>query len=193
MSYEVLVKDLREKSSNRIREVWLEVETKAEDLRSLKRKELAKRQSEMLGQSKETRRKITAPIIQKAQRSALVMEDDFMLKLSERLYTLAFDKLVQLRRQNYESVFAELVGEVPDIVWEKIQVNPLDKELAISAFPDAEIKADPSITGGYIASGEGGAYRVVNTLERRLEKGWPVILPLILKEIIEAQNVESAA
>ena len=193
MSHEVLIKDLREKSSNRIQQIWLETETKAEDLRSLKRKELAKRQTEMLGQSKEMRRKITAPIIHEAQRSVLVIEDDSMLKLSERLYALAFGKLVQLRQQDYESVFAELVREVPAIAWEKVQVSPLDKELAISSFPGAEIESDPAIIGGYLASGEGGTYRVVNTLERRLEKGWPVILPFILKEIIEEHNVESAA
>lgn len=184
MSHEILIKDLRQKSSDRIKQIWLEAETKAEELRSLKRKELEQKKSAMLGQLKDVERKITAPIIHEAQRSALTIEDESMGKLSARLYMLAVNMLVQVRQQNYEAVFAELVRELPEILWEKVQVSPLDKELAMSLFPGAEIESDPSMIGGYSASGEGGAYRVVNTLESRLEKSWPVILPPLLKEIV---------
>ena len=193
VSHEILIKDLRQKSSDRIKQLWLEAETKAEELRSLKREELEQKKSKMAGQLKEIKGKITAPIIHKVQRSVLAIEDESMVKLSERLYALAVAMLVQVRQHDYESIFAELAREVPAISWEEIQVNPLDKELAISSFPGAEIKEDPSIIGGYCARTEGGAYRVVNTLESRLKKGWPVILPRILKEILTEENAEFAA
>lgn len=193
MSHEILIKDLRQKSSDRIKQIWLEAEGKAEELRSLKRDELEQKKLKMVGQLKEIEGRIRAPIIHTVQRSVLAIEDESLVKLSERLYALTAAMLAQIRQHDYETIFTGLVREAPAISWEEIQVNPLDKELAMSLFPGADIKTEPSIIGGYCGCSEGGAYRVVNTLESRLKKGWPVILPRIVQEIIQEENAESAA
>ena len=53
----------------------------------------------------------------------------------------------------------------------------------MSFFPQAEIETDDSIRGGFEASADDGKYRVINVLEKRLEKGWPLVLPELLKEL----------
>lgn len=192
MSHEALILDLRRKSSDRIKKIWGEAEVGAEELRSLKREEFERRQVEVKRQLKDEAEMIAAPILHEARRSALAIEDEAMRGLSERLYALAGSMVVQLRQQDYEDVFATLVGEVPAIDWERVWVSPKDMELAGSFFPGAEIEEDPSIIGGFIAATDGGSYQVINTLERRLEKAWQVLLPLLLKEIITVKDAVSA-
>lgn len=63
-----------------------------------------------------------------------------------------------------------------------MRVNPADGERAAVLFPGARIETDPAISGGMEAITEGGRMRVVNTLEKRLARGWPDILPHLLAE-----------
>jgi vacuolar-type H+-ATPase subunit E/Vma4 len=193
VSHEVLIQDLRRKSGDRIKRIRLEVEDDAEEFRRQKLEEFERRQAEVQGQLKDLAEKVAAPILHGAKRSALAIEDKALTRLSQRFYTLGAGMLAQVRQQDYEAVFAELVREVPVSAWEKVRVNPLDKEMAGSLFPGAEVEADPSITGGFLASADGGRYQVINTFESRLEKGWPTILPLLLKEIVKEQDAASVA
>lgn len=192
MSHDALLQDLRQKNRERINRIRLEVEARVEELRRRKREEFEQRQAEVLGQLKDEAEKVAAPILHGAQRSALTIEDEALRRLSERLYALALNLLVKLREQDYKAVFAALVREVPAIDWEWVQVSPQDTKLAGSFFPGAEVKIDPLITGGFVAGTDGGRYQVVNTLERRLEKGWQAMLPLLLQQIIKEQDAESA-
>ena len=51
-------------------------------------------------------------------------------------------------------------------------------------FPDAEIKADPSITGGIDADAEDGRIRIVNTFEKEKDlRGWTDMLPEIIRDV----------
>ena len=101
--------------------------------------------------------------------------------LSDRLYALAFNSLGFLRDEEYSGIFERLAKELPTIRWQKVRVNPNDRETAKKYFPDAEIKADPSITGGIDTDAEDGRIRIVNTFEKRLERGWPDMLPEIIR------------
>jgi V/A-type H+-transporting ATPase subunit E len=71
-------------------------------------------------------------------------------------------------------------------------VSPQDLALARLHFPGAEIQGDPAIGGGFAATGDGGSYQVVNTLERRLERVWPLVLPLLLREAEEEADAAPA-
>ncbi len=194
MSREILIQELRKKSSDRIKKVKLEAERKLWELQALKQKELELYQASARDQMNEISDHVAAPILYKAEREALAREDAALRKLSDRLYELALDMMKGFRQQqDYEAVFARLVEEIPQQQWEKVSVNPQDLELAQAAFPGADIEADHAITGGFIAFTDGGRYTVVNTLDRRLEKGWPIILPHLLKDIIEEQNAAAAA
>jgi V/A-type H+-transporting ATPase subunit E len=98
-------------------------------------------------------------------------------ELSERLSRLAVSLLTQLREQQYGELFDALVRELPPYAWETVRVNPEDSAMAGRYFPEAEIVPDPHISGGMEVNGDGGRIRIVNTLEKRLERGWPELLP----------------
>lgn len=103
-------------------------------------------------------------------------------ELAQRLFALAQRSLKLVAEQGGESLFASLAAELPPGGWEEVKVNPLAVEAARRLFPKAEILTDASISGGLEVSRAGGALRIVNTLEKRLERGWPEILPLLLQE-----------
>ena len=104
-------------------------------------------------------------------------------KLAERLYDLALRLLPRLREKDYPKLFSCLVAELPSAEWESIRVNPADAEIAGYFFPKARIVPDAAISGGMEALAAGERVRVINTLEKRLERGWPELLPVLLEEI----------
>ena len=106
-------------------------------------------------------------------------------ELAQRLFALAQRSLKLVAAQDGESLFVSLAAELPPGGWEEIKVNPLAVEVARRLFPEAEILTDASISGGLEVSRGGGTLRIVNTLEKRLERGWPEILPLLLQEVCQ--------
>ncbi|MBJ6725175.1 V-type ATP synthase subunit E family protein [Geomesophilobacter sediminis] len=102
--------------------------------------------------------------------------------LAERLFRLAQEALARLR-QDTPSLFEALAAELPSCRWETVRVNPADRELAAAAFPEAQIEAEAGIHGGMVAVAPGGRIRVDNTLEKRLERAWPQLLPRLVQAI----------
>ncbi len=123
---------------------------------------------------------IIAEAEREARRIQLVAEE----KLAERLFELAHRILPKLRTGGYSAAFARLAAELPPAAREEIRVNPADAEAAVALFPTARIVADAAICGGLEGLVDGGRVQVVNTLEKRLERGWPELLPLLLGEIV---------
>jgi V/A-type H+-transporting ATPase subunit E len=105
--------------------------------------------------------------------------------LSGALFNAAAGSLPRLRDDRYGRVFEQIVQELPALAWQNVRVNPADIGLAKKHFPDAEIIQDASISGGVDATAEGGAIRVVNTLEKRLERAWREMLPLLIKNVYQ--------
>ena len=103
--------------------------------------------------------------------------------LASRLYRLARGALPKLGREGGAGLFEALAAELFNCRWETVRVNPADEELARLAFPDARIEGDDSLSGGLEASAEGGRVRVDNTLEKRLERAWPELLPVMLDAV----------
>lgn len=193
MSREILIRELQQKSSERIGEIWREAEEKEKELRAEEERIFALYRSAEEGRLQEVERSAAAPVVFAAEKQAMQMIDDALRQLSDRLYALACKMLPQVRRDGYRDIFAGLVGELPPFEWETIAVNELDAELAGSYFPDAEIRTDPTISGGFTAAGDNDRYRVINTLDRRLEKAWPFVLPGLLREIAGEEDAAPAA
>ncbi len=105
------------------------------------------------------------------------------IALADRLFRLACSSLHLLRVEGYDGLFAGLARELPPGRWRRVTVNPADVALAASHFPDAEIVPDPAVVGGMEVSEEGGGISVVNTLEKRMERAWPELLPELLRDI----------
>lgn len=119
----------------------------------------------------------------KAQRAARLVLLGAQDQLARRLWRLSLRLLATLRDPGYPALFAEQAEALPEREWEQVRVNPADPELARRHFPLARIEADPAVSGGLEALSRGGELRVVDTFEKRLERGWPELLPLILEEV----------
>jgi len=121
-------------------------------------------------------------VLAEAERAARRIRLAGVERLAGRLFELTLGLLPGLNRE-YPELFALLAGELPPREWETLRVNPADLERAGALFPGARIEPDPAISGGLDAGAPGGELQVVNTLEKRLERGWPELLPLLLKEV----------
>jgi V/A-type H+-transporting ATPase subunit E len=122
-------------------------------------------------------------ILAEAERAARRARLEGAQRVAGRLFQLALGLLPSLRSGENRALLARLAGELPPFEWETVRVNPADLEQAAALFAGARIVPDPGISGGLETVAQQGRTRVVNTLEKRLERGWPELLPLLLKEV----------
>jgi V/A-type H+/Na+-transporting ATPase subunit E len=127
-------------------------------------------------------RKRTEETLSGAEKKARLINIEEDLRLSERLYGIATASLRKLRDHDYQSSFSLMVEELPSLDWTTVRVNPEDSGLARELFPEAGIITENGISGGLDVMTAGGNIRVINTLEKRLERAWGDILPHIIKE-----------
>lgn len=122
-------------------------------------------------------------ILMAAQREAGLVRLRTEDRLAKRLHERARASIGKLREERYESFFRELAAESMGIAWSEVRVNPADAELAARHFHPAVIATDPAITGGFEAATPGGEITWINTLERRLDRAWPDLLPRMVAEL----------
>ena len=126
--------------------------------------------------------KRTEETLSEVERKARLINIEEDLKLSERLYRISKASLSILRNLDYQVSFRNMAAELPPLSWKTVRVNPEDAGLSLEQFPEAGIITDNSISGGMDVMSDEGKIRVINTLEKRLERAWGDILPLIMKE-----------
>lgn len=132
----------------------------------------------LAGAVADQRRELLAAARKKGELALLAAEN----ALAERLRRIARASLPLLRGDDPERLFTLLAEELPPADWERGTVNPADAGAARRLFPAAEIVADAAVAGGIAAVAAGGRLRVDNTLEKRLERGWPELLPPLMEE-----------
>lgn len=122
-------------------------------------------------------------VLAEAQREAALVrlrkEHDLALRLRQR----AEAGLERLRRVRGDSLFDRLAAELPREAWVAVRVNPVDAPLAATRFPGAAVQVDDAVRGGLAVVTVDGDFSVVNTLEARLERSWPELLPRIMAEV----------
>jgi len=97
--------------------------------------------------------------------------------LALRLRQRAEACLGQLRDCRGEGLLQRLAEELPRAQWSRVRVAPADAAFAARLFTGATIEADPAISGGLETSSADNSLSVVNSLESRLAKAWPELLP----------------
>jgi len=108
--------------------------------------------------------------------------------LAQRLYELARTQLPWLREQCGSKLFKALAEELPKVKWRFLSVNEGEIDLGRRYFPEAQITVNADISGGLVAESEDGAIKVINTLEKRLERAWPQMLPELFRKIRQEQE-----
>lgn len=124
-------------------------------------------------------------ILARAERDSAIVRLKAEHELARRLRERADTLLRRLRDNNGDVLFTLLAAELPGIAWDRVRVGPGDAALAKKLFPAAAIESDSSIVGGLEAVSADGCLTVVNTLEVRLERIWPELLPRMVSELRE--------
>ncbi len=174
---------LRKDGDDKAREIWATVEAEAERLRTetadnLRRHELAEKarcEAQVLALNATKQ----AESEQRAQRCRLEAEE----KLAKHLRQLADELLTELAATGGDTLFLNLVAELPLYSWQQIKVNLRDRLLAEEHFPQAEIIFDDQISAGVEVQDEEGRILIVNTLEKRLAHLWSELLPELMSEL----------
>jgi len=185
MSRQELIDSLRQKGEEKAREIWRLAEEKAAGIRA-EASALVERERIALGGDRQGEAEGEVRAIRlAAEREARRIVANARRHLADLLYAAALTELPTLRKEGGSVLFAALAAEFPDIAWEEVQVNPAELQLATRHFPDARIASEAEISGGLIVIGQGGRVRIDNTLEKRLERSWDLLLPALLKKVEE--------
>jgi V/A-type H+-transporting ATPase subunit E len=183
LGLEELLGSLKKNKQKQIDTIWQAVNSEAESLRQQIAEaitDITKNHAEQLASAcKKSMRSIFSETEIKARKKKLFAYHAF----EQALRNAAVKQLPVLREKDYDTVFAQLVAELPERTWEKIVVSPADLDLAAAFFSAGIIDPDPRICGGLVAITDGGKITVDNTFEKRLEKKWPHILPAIIEKI----------
>ncbi len=177
MSYRELIEALHRGAEERIGEFRREAVAEASRFREEAADGLERMRKEFSGRQAVAVREASRDILADAESKARHMRLADLRELSERLSCLAVAMIAGLREKGYEELFCALARELPVCPWETVKVNPEDEEMARRHFPRAKIVTEPGISGGMEVCGEGGRICIVNTLDKRLERGWPELLP----------------
>lgn len=103
--------------------------------------------------------------------------------LEERLLLLARQILPELAGDDRSALWKALCEELPAGDWTGLKVHPADQELAGRDFPSAEIDCDSTLGGGLVVTNTDSTIRIDNSLDCRLMRAWPDLLPKLLTEL----------
>ncbi len=183
MGHRELIESLRKEGEESINRLWSEVKTEAEKINA----EASRKIEEIRENYRESQdiavREQEGSILSGAKNRAHIINLSAEKVLSERLFPLALSYLRELRNDRYEDVFASLAKELPDVTWKDVRVNLQDVRIAQEHFPGSNVIPDDNISGGLEVIREDGKICIANTFEKRLEKAWEDILPLLISEI----------
>ena len=181
MGREELLQNLRAKGEARSLEIWRQAEAEAARLQREGSLAIEQQREETSAGFERSVAEQTRPILLQAEREARSIRSAARRELAETLYHVACEEVGQLRGKMYPELFAALVAELPPLAWRRVLVAPQDRDLARSHFPEAEVDTDRQLAGGLKAVDQSGRLLVDNSLEKRLERAWPKILPDLVK------------
>ncbi len=194
MSYIDLMNALREKGEEKAATLWLHVEAEAQRMRTEAANRIEGTKADCARALVREQASLIKGVRIEAERTARNLWSGAKSQLAERCYQLARRALADLRNPDGGRVLRPLADELPEEAWEEVRVHPLDHDAAARLFPGARVVTDSGISGGLEVVGRGGRLRICNTLDKRLERAWPDLLPGIVGKIEgEVKAGESSA
>lgn len=183
MSCTELIESLRKAADERVRLLWQEAERHAEGARAESARKLVRLREESERSRTALNAERASAALAEANNKARMLRLSAEHELCQRLLNAALAALPLLRDGRYEKTFAKMAEELPALAWKIARVNPRDAVLAQRHFPGADIVSDETISGGMDVSDAEGSIRVVNTLEKRLERAWNDMLSDLVREV----------
>jgi V/A-type H+-transporting ATPase subunit E len=183
MGHQELIESLRKDADRKVSNIRNDAEAEINNIRAelikkidLLRDACTKKQEASLRELKE---QIGSEAYKKVREIRLTAEKN----VSDRFFHIALSCLNRLRSENYAQIFSLLADELPSLQWTEVRVSPEDTDMAREHFTGSNISGDRSITGGFEVERGDGTIRVINTFEKRLERAWADMLPMIIRDV----------
>lgn len=193
MGRAALVESLRGKATEDVAALWSDARAQAEAYRLELAQALEQQRVQQEKAAAALACKLREEATAEARHRAREIRAQTALVLADRLYRLAIAELTNLRNTGGAELFQSLVRELPQRDWQRVRVNPADRETARTHFPAAEVVCDPAICGGVEVEADAGRIRVSNTLETRLDSAWPDLLPNLINDLLAKSNAQRTA
>jgi len=189
-----LIESLRSRATEDVEALWRDARERAEAYRLELAQALEQQRMREAEAAAALARKLLDDATVEARHRARETRAQTALVLADRLYRLAVAELPNLRDASGPELFQALARELPQRDWQRVRVNPADREPARELFPAAEVVCDPDIRGGLDVEADAGRIRVSNTLATRLETAWPDLLPRLINDLLaEAHDQRTAS
>lgn len=183
MSSKELIESLRRSGDEKIRLLRQEAEQEAEAFQAAASQRMTELRRQYEDRLAAATGEETVHALAEAGNKARAIRLSVEQQLSERLMSISRTLLQQVRNNGYPAVFEKMAAELPSLAWNLVRVHPADVGLARKYFPDAEIIPVESFAGGMDVAIRDGTIRVINTLEKRLERAWNDLLPLMVRDV----------
>lgn len=188
MGHSALIDDLRARGEQQIAAMRQQAREEIDELRAEAEHRLTEAETHCQLTTDQSRETVRRKMAVTAQRRASAIATRAEQELNSRLYALAKTLLNGLPGTKRTEIFTRLAKEITAGEWQTIIVHPQDTSVALQLFPQAEITTDAGITGGLVASRSDGGITVINTLEKRLERVWPGLVPEIIREVVQNEK-----
>lgn len=185
MSQSALIDNLRVRGREQIAAIRQAARAEIDNLRAAAAARLATEENRCRLTARQSSATVRRRLAVTARRQASVRATQAEQELDRRLYAQAQALLRELVTGDRAGILADLAAEIPAGDWRTITVHPQDRAAARRIFPGAEIVTDAEISGGLVAGGKDGRVTVINTLEKRLERFWPLLAPEIIREVTQ--------
>lgn len=193
MGRAALIESLRSKATEDAAALWSDARARAEAYRRELGQALEQQRMREAEAAAALARKLQDDATVEARHRAREIRAQTALVLADRLFRLAVAELPKLRDASGPELFQALARELPQRDWQRVRVNPADREAARARFPAAEVVCDPVICGGLEVEADAGRIRVSNTLATRLESAWPDLLPNLVNDLLAKSNAQRTA
>ncbi len=189
MGHRELIESLRKDGEETINRQWNEVKAEAEEIDAETSRRIRDLKEKYQKVQKAAAEKEEELILSGVKNRAHLIKLSAERSLSERFFPLALSCLPELRGSGYMDMFSRLVKELPHIQWKDVRVAPQDVEIAQEHFPDSHCIPDDTISGGLEVFRDDGRVSIANTFEKRLEKAWEDLLPLLISSMYNEVSV----
>lgn len=180
---QTLFEHLRATGEEKVRSIWEQAEAEVQRHTAEAEAALAEKRSRCHLEGEQTLVELGRSLMREAEKKALLRQAQAETALAERLYQLARKELPWLREHCGDKLLSALAQELPQAEWGRMRVSERDLAHARNLFPGAQIEGDSNISGGLVADSADGRITVSNTLEKRLERAWPQILPEFFRSL----------
>lgn len=188
MTHPALLNVLRQKAREKAEVIWQQARAEAERCRAEAARAIEAQRTQTAQEASAIAQRLANAATAEATAKARAIHAAAKIALADRLYKLAQETLALSRNGGYERLFAALAKELAARTWQRVRVNPADQGLAQTYFPDALIDCDETIVAGMEVEAEDGRIRIDNTLEKRLERAWPDVLPDMVRSIFQEHS-----